>query len=377
MSGQFPHDTSLLDSLIASSKQTRRSAQILLELGADPALASSGGGWDAAQAASSRGLRPFLQDLLANLTKTSTSFNWDRKCSVSVIWDDSRRNLDGLNSMHLACLEGHQDCFNFFLDNRLINDIHALTQEGFSCLHFAAYGENTELVDCLLDLGLDINQMAVDGTTPLHMAVRKNSRRCVERLLSRGSLIKRDVVGMTPMMYARQLDLDDIVGLLAGLDTSDTKTENPDARTRNAKTRSWREALETAILMNDEQACSRILEEGCSVNVSLSECGGCSPLLLSIRCSSSGNCELVRLFLDKSASVCKQACSIHGSNSALLKALRRRHLTPFLPLMLDLCLHESLGYIYAQLLVECIEWNNDEAFRIVVDHFCDNKADYA
>ncbi|KAF7533510.1 hypothetical protein G7054_g7020 [Neopestalotiopsis clavispora] len=273
-------------------------------------------------------------------------------------------------------LRDHKDCFDFFVDNSLIKDIHSLSADGFGCLHFAALYDNVQMIDYLLDLGLDINQTAADGSTPLHMAVRREGQLSAEILLRRGSLIKKDMIGMTPMMYARQQGYDDIIELLAEYEMLHTEAQASIVFTQDARNKYWRKALASAIFRKDVDECSRLLQEGCSVNVSLPVCGGCSPLLMAIQQSSPDHCETVKFFLDNSASVCKTACTKHGSKSSLSNALRRPYLNPFLTRMLELCLREGSDCIFDGVLVESVKFGNIDAVGIILKHACDNEAGY-
>ncbi|KAF3008266.1 hypothetical protein E8E14_001935 [Neopestalotiopsis sp. 37M] len=371
--GSYPFKTPLIASL---EKRSSRAAQTLLELGADP-TSMAYRGWDAAQTASIRGNSGFLQELLTHITKTSASFDWKRQCNLISRWGGSERLFKGVNSLHMACIEGHKDCFNFFVDNGLFEDVHSTSEEGFGCLHFAAFDQTVQMLDYLLELGLDINQTAADGSTPLHMAVQRQHILHVEILLKRGSLMKKDVIGMTPMMYAREKGRIDIIKLLAEYETSQTEPQAPCNFTQDARNKYWRKSLVSAISKKDVGTCSRILEEGCSVNVSLPGCGGCSPLLMSIHQSAPGHCEMIKLFLDNSASVCKTACAGHGSKSSLFNALRRPYLNLFLSRMLELCLREGSQCIFDGVLVESVKCGNIDAVDIILKHARDNEAYYA
>lgn len=374
--GKSPCDTPLIASLDVPSEQSSTTAQTLLKLGANPALAKPGA-CDAAQMATLRGKDTFLRELLLYLTDTSTTFDWERRCSLFDEWEDSGRIFQGLNSLHLASVNGHKDCFDFFLDNDLITDIHATSEQGFGCLHFATFYGNTQMIDYLLDLGLDVDQAAADGSTPLHVAVRKSSRCSVETLMNRGSSVRKDIIGMTPMMYARKLGLTEIIETLGRYDAPHADVENPNLLAQNARNKYWGRALQIAIWEKDVQLCTQMMEEGCPVDLPLPGCGGCSPLLMSIDQSSPDNLELVRLFLDNSASVCKQACSRHGSFPALFSALRLRHLNCFLPRFLDLCLQESSESVCREMLLAAVNFRNTEALAIIIEHVRRNESDYA
>lgn len=368
--------TPLITALERPSPQSMKSAQILLTLGADPALSASTG-WDAAHMASLRGAEPFLQNLLLHITRTSTLFDWKRRCTLLEQWNGSDRVFRGLNSLHLASMTGQKDCFDFFVDNSLIENTHDTSEDGFSCLHFAAFDASARMIDYLVDQGLDIDQVAADGSTPLHVAVQKKNRLGVQRLLSGNPLIRKDIFGMTPMMYARKSDLHEIIELLARYDDADTDVRESNVLAQGARNRYWRKALETAIMQADVQLCTRIMDEGCPVDISLPGCGGCSPLLMSIGISSASHLGLVRLFLEKSASAYKQSCSRHGSRAIITEAIRRPYLNCFLSRMLDLCLQGGSANGSRKMLLECLKCGNSEALPIIIKHVSENEADYA
>lgn len=366
----------LIAALERPSPQSMKSAQILLTLGADPALSASSG-LDAAHMASLRGAEPFLQDLLLHIAKTSTLFDWKRCCALLDRWNGSDRVIRGLNSLHLASMTGQKDCFDFFVDNSLIENTHDTSEDGFSCLHFAAFDASARMIDYLVDQGLDIDQVAADGSTPLHVAVQKKNKLGTQRLLGSSPLIRKDIFGMTPMMYARKFDLHEIIELLARYDDADTDVRESNVLAQGARNRYWRKALKTAIMQADVQLCTRIMDEGCPVDISLPGCGGCSPLLMSIGISSASHLGLVRLFLEKSASAYKQSCSRHGSLPIITAAIRRPYLNCFLSRMLDLCLQGGSVDGSRKMLLECLKCGNPEALPIIIKHFSDNEADYA
>lgn len=368
--------TPLLAILNTYSEQSRIPAQTLLKLGANPA-SDIPDGWDAAQIASLRGAETFLHGLLLHLTTTSTPFDWKRRCSMTDGMDDTRRYLSGMNSLHLASAGGHQNCFKFFLDNDLVADVHATSEDGFSCLHFATFSGSPQMIDYLIDLGLDIDLATADGRTPLHLAVRNNGSLAVEKLLNKGAVAKKDIFGMTPMMYARTLRLDGIIEILAMHDTPHAEAQRPHVLAQDARHRYWRTACSKAISNADAQLCSQLMEQGCPVDFLLPECGGCSPLLMSIALSSPDNLEFVRLFLDNSASVCKQYCSQHFSRPALIEALRRPHLNCFLPRMLDLCLQEGSESVSRQMVFASVELGNTEALALIIAHVREHESSYA
>jgi ankyrin repeat protein len=70
---------------------------------------------------------------------------------------------------------------------RLVERGAALNREGWTPLHYAATGPNTELLAMLLDSGADINALAPNRNTPLMMAARYGPEENVKLLVQRGA----------------------------------------------------------------------------------------------------------------------------------------------------------------------------------------------
>ncbi|MEW6359837.1 MAG: ankyrin repeat domain-containing protein [Planctomycetota bacterium] len=96
-----------------------------------------------------------------------------------------------------------------------------------AALHIAIERRYDDIAILLLDNGADANaQYAQPGTTPLHMAAEKNSKKLVEHLIAAGAEVNRKshrwTECMTPLHVAASAGRKDIVELLisAGADTS-------------------------------------------------------------------------------------------------------------------------------------------------------------
>ncbi|TGJ80524.1 hypothetical protein E0Z10_g8248 [Xylaria hypoxylon] len=196
-----------------------RVALPLLELGADP-LVTDRGGFDAAHAAAMYGNLSFLKSLLTKVQGNPTPFPWQQKTNITQIFGQSRRVFDSVDVLHLASLNGHTVCLQFFIDNNLISNAKSTTVGGYNCLHFAAINGNTETIKYLSSLGLDINQSADDGSLPIHFAVQNGWKYMVETLVELGSATYPDVFGITPRMYAEKLEYPHILECLEKQQTS-------------------------------------------------------------------------------------------------------------------------------------------------------------
>ena len=96
-------------------------------------------------------------------------------------------NVDAANAMGetplmMAALKGRLDWAK-----KLIERGAKVQKPGWSPLHYAATGPNTELLVLLLDRGADINALAPNQNTPLMMAARYGTEENVKLLLQRGA----------------------------------------------------------------------------------------------------------------------------------------------------------------------------------------------
>ncbi|KAL3490358.1 hypothetical protein BJX62DRAFT_238170 [Aspergillus germanicus] len=84
-----------------------------------------------------------------------------------------------------------------------ISSIFGPRQSRVTPIHAASDCGHTDIVQLLLDAGVDVNIPASDGSTPLHYAVQTNRLAVVKLLLqNRASLDQQDVFGCTPFKYA-------------------------------------------------------------------------------------------------------------------------------------------------------------------------------
>jgi ankyrin repeat protein len=91
-------------------------------------------------------------------------------------------NAAGETPLMMAALKGRMDWAR-----KLIDRGARVQKPGWSPVHYAATGPNTELLAMLLDRGADINARAPDMSTPLMMAVRFGPEDSVKLLVRRGA----------------------------------------------------------------------------------------------------------------------------------------------------------------------------------------------
>ncbi len=101
----------------------------------------------------------------------------------------------------IAAREGKLKVFKYLLSKGA--DIKAKDEDGWTVLHYAAYGGNKDIVDFLVSKGFDVNVKAKDGKTPLMIAAREGKLKVFNYLLSKGADIKaKDEDGWTIIHYA-------------------------------------------------------------------------------------------------------------------------------------------------------------------------------
>ena len=111
---------------------------------------------------------------------------------------------DGLTPIHLAVSLGYFDTTEKLLKRPQIT-IFGNTNQGKNIIHLAAATSNAILLSLLLDsyntLHL-VNEADNMLCTPLHDAADKGQLKQVEILLDKGAMIKRTVIGFSPLHYA-------------------------------------------------------------------------------------------------------------------------------------------------------------------------------
>lgn len=106
---------------------------------------------------------------------------------AAVLLESPKLNVDAANAvgetpLMMAALQGRLDWAR-----KLIERGAKVQKPGWSPVHYAATGPNTELLEMLLDRGADINARAPDMSTPLMMAVRFGPEDSVKLLVRRGA----------------------------------------------------------------------------------------------------------------------------------------------------------------------------------------------
>lgn len=142
-------------------------------------------------------------------------------------------------------------------DRTLVN---AISSDGFSPLHLAAFFGHPEVVSLLIDRGADVNRVSGNPmrVVPLHSALAHRHAdavfRTAELLLSRGAEVNIEQVGgWTPLHQAVTHRLTDLVKLLL------TYGADPEVKAQNGKT-----PIEMALQSGDRELLNLLREGGSS-----------------------------------------------------------------------------------------------------------------
>ncbi|XP_063927152.1 rabankyrin-5 [Zophobas morio] len=161
-----------------------------------------------------------------------------------------------------------------FLCDHLTNVNH-VNGDGETALHAACAKNSPQVVDKLLELGVNPNLLTNElRQSPLHYAVKSNSVECVEVFIKRGegaNFNARDINGETPISLALNEGHKDLVPVLI--------RGNADVNVRNGKDFTL---LHQAILKEDAKTALFLLDNGADINAKTAESE--TPLQLAIHC---------------------------------------------------------------------------------------------
>jgi ankyrin repeat protein len=139
---------------------------------------------------------------------------------------------DGATALHWAAFRDDIEMAQLLLQAGA--DVKAATREGaITPLFMACTNGSAPMIDLLVKAGADVNSTKANGTTPLMTAAASGSAAAVKILLDRGANInaKEEAHGQTAVMFAAALDRGDVVKLLlqrgadANLTTKSVKLE--------------------------------------------------------------------------------------------------------------------------------------------------------
>jgi serine/threonine-protein phosphatase 6 regulatory ankyrin repeat subunit A/serine/threonine-protein phosphatase 6 regulatory ankyrin repeat subunit B len=218
-------------------------ASLLLSLGANPNMTSSGGRYPIDWAATS-GHLPVVE-LLADKTSNDRSI-----------------------TLFLAVQQQQIPVVKFLLEHGANPNIHDPASNTTMPLHLAAGHGNVEAVRLLLEHGADVNGLEQNSYTPLHYAVNGSSKEVVELLFEKGAAIS-EKPGYWPIFQHWALG--------AG-DTNIAASLLAHGASINATDREGKTALHNAAQQGTLQTVDWLLKNGAQVNARDNK--GVTPLSL-------------------------------------------------------------------------------------------------
>ncbi|KAI1091578.1 ankyrin [Rostrohypoxylon terebratum] len=365
------------------------SALILLNNGADPTFAVSHG-IDAHTAAVLRGATDFLVALYQTAAATSKwHVDWQKLFSqTSTTTSGKAIRIDGCNALHLSALSGNVDCVSFYIDRGIFSDVDATTDVlKMTPLHCAAFKGNTSTIKFLIEEGADINARTSSGELPLHYAVLGEHPNAIETLISLGSdMTVVDKWGRNPYTLVYQLDNDydndhgnnapQTCFQESGQCRNSISDDNNVSTQKELGPMGLAIALEGAITDGNTELCQELHQKGCQLDIDLSRCGGCSPLLLAIQ---ENEVEAIEWLLNHEASTLKISCQSHGGLGPIHEILPEEDLNEVLPLFLESYLNDGGNLLreVASPVYSAVRGNNLKGLQILLEHLQKNAKHYA
>ncbi|KAF0037458.1 hypothetical protein F2P81_010332 [Scophthalmus maximus] len=230
---------------------------------------------------------------------------------------------NGLNALHLAAKEGHEDLVEELLERGAAVD--SSTKKGNTALHIASLAGQREVARILVKRGADVNSQSQNGFTPLYMAAQENHLEVVRYLLeNEGNQSIATEDGFTPLAIALQQGHNAVVSLLLEHDTKgkvrlpalhiaarkdDTKSaalllqndHNADVQSKmmvNRTTESGFTPLHIAAHYGNVNVSTLLLNRGAAVDFTARN--GITPLHVA---SKRGNTNMVALLMDRGAQI--------------------------------------------------------------------------
>lgn len=349
-------------------------AMILLENGANPALATKDG-MDAALASASRGSLRMLEKIKSMV---GPEFDWERTCKshFTIIHPGGGQittTASNCNALHLAAFNGFDIIVQFYCFSFNMDVNHAIVDNLNRPIHLAAIGGSAPCIRVLHEHGADLTLRAGDGFTALHTAVRNSQMQAVKTLLEIGGAKLNSIVDnemLTPFMHALQIGFPNMIKLF-----TDVGTFKVEKNASAARSRFIGQTIEMVIRSGELVQCKNLLSvtsledfETCPLR-----CEGCSPVMLAIR---EGKLAVLRWLLDEGCTGLVGSCPVHF----------RRHVQPGYNALLSVCdnpqLNEGLAPLLSAYLDNGIDWtaapvspvhaaaraNNLAAIKIILQH---------
>ncbi|KAF5606199.1 uncharacterized protein FSUBG_6216 [Fusarium subglutinans] len=290
-------------------------AGYLLEMGADPSVCPNDTvGINCLDAPSCAGLRDnlcFLEQLLTVSQESNVPVRWNRE--VSLILPMGNGNLEiQVNSLGLASFFGYIEIVKFFIEKKLFT-IDMTSKGGATCLHLAALGGQSRIIEYLMDHEHPVDAVDEYGNSPLHYAAVSGHLDATKILLSKGARESNALGSWTPKMAAQEHGHHHIVELL-DKEPGCYNESDPDPVRAQRHVRGLLRQMETAVLSNDFEGCRNAVISGCPLNGIMPQ-SGCTPLLFALI---QGRFRIVAWLVDRQASTLVQCDLSDGQRSSAI-----------------------------------------------------------
>lgn len=156
-----------------------------------------------------------------------------------------------------AIISGSTNVLEALINNGL--DIYHLNSEDLRPLHLAVQSENLQIIRLLLTSGVDINTLYQNGDTILHFAVKSGKLKVVKELIARGADITAlNDEGHSAMDLALSLGNDDITVAIteahSALSDAITVNVNATATTEDELVVTFAAGLSSVMLVGEESS---------------------------------------------------------------------------------------------------------------------------
>ncbi|KAL0932846.1 ankyrin repeat protein [Colletotrichum truncatum] len=372
-----PYSTPLVHHLLENRIEI---ATAIFRNGADPSLANHYG-FDGVLAAAYCGAVSLLAEIHAS-DRDKDRINWQ---ATSHLWlspgetSETDYRLTGVSALHLSASGGSVDTLSFYIDNGLLENLNVKCDDWYTPLHVAALQGHLSAVRYLCARGCDVNARTKDGDSPLHLAAESQTLDVAKALVEAGCQPFPNFLGIMPAFYAYQANDEVMADWLQSIESSSTSGDSSAAReivpaATRLRNRALAGAFEDAIHRNDLNRCKEIFNNGCSLEISLNSCGGCSPLIKAIEL---GRIEIIRWILREGASIIQTVCHFSPVFPAIYMLLQNPNMVEVLPEGLENYMKNGGKVLGESPLVHSIlTKNNLHGLGVLLKHIWENHEHY-
>ncbi|KAF5548252.1 hypothetical protein FMEXI_4816 [Fusarium mexicanum] len=292
-------------------------AGYLLEMGADPSVCPQDIAGiiflDAPSCAAYKGHLCFLEQLLTVSQELNMPVRWIREVSMRLPVGKDTVGMQ-VNSLELASYFGHMEIVKFFIKKKLFT-VDMTSYGGTTCLHLAALGGQSRIIEYLTDQEHPIDVVDKKGLSPLYYAALNGHLDATKTLLSKGARGSSALGSWAPKLAALEFGHQHIVKLLdKELECYNESGLDPMRFQRHL--RGLLRQMETAIASNNYKDCRDVVVAGCPLNGIMSRSNGHTPLLFALN---QGRCRIAAWLLGRQISTLIQCHFPNGARAAAIE----------------------------------------------------------